>query len=389
MIALSAKKGHWAIAAAAALALGVSIAAVPAAMAQEKPAPNYGAHGGWYTGLAGGLNHLEDAELSGPGLLAGENAVNFGMGWVGSASVGYDFGWYRAEAEANYRANTADSITRTVDAFGTTVDSGTTGGVGTFGFMANALIDVFRNYPFTPYLGAGAGWAKIDSDIAGIDDSEGEFVFQGIAGFSYLFLPNTHFTIDYRYFSTFGDVEIQTSTVPIGGVARDMEFNNHSVLLGLRFTFDEVPSPTVSPQPGIVRTPTPAPMHRAAEVPAPPPPPVAEPRIPETYVVFFAFDRSEISPVAAQVLERAIADFRQNGLTRIVVEGHADRSGSDAYNENISRARAQSVATFLIGRGVATENIETAWFGEARPRVETDDGVRNEENRRAEIFLRQ
>jgi outer membrane protein OmpA-like peptidoglycan-associated protein len=105
-------------------------------------------------------------------------------------------------------------------------------------------------------------------------------------------------------------------------------------------------------------------------------------------VVFFAFDRSEISPVAATVLERAISDFKENGLTRIVVEGHADRSGTDAYNENLSRARAQAVATFLMGHGVATDNIETAWFGESRPRVQTDDGVRNEENRRAEIFLR-
>lgn len=104
--------------------------------------------------------------------------------------------------------------------------------------------------------------------------------------------------------------------------------------------------------------------------------------------MFFAFDRAEVSPVAAQVLDRAIADFRSTGMTNIVIEGHADRSGSDAYNQRLSQRRAESVAAYLRSKGIGQNAIQTAAFGESRPRVPTADGVRNDENRRAELFLR-
>jgi outer membrane protein OmpA-like peptidoglycan-associated protein len=369
----------------------LAVITLPAvAMAEERVPQDPNTITGWYTGIAGGLNNLSDSEIEGPGLFPGKNGFDYGLGWAALAAVGYDWGYFRVEAETNFRTNNADFSYLTTDAAGTMVSVGTTGGLETFGFMANGLVDLLNGYSLTPYIGVGAGWAKVDSDIAGLDDSDGVFMFQGIGGLSYRFYPNTLLTLDYRYFSSFDDVELQTSTVPVGSIPRELEFDNHAVMLGLRFTFGDEPVPTVMPAPQIVRTASPKPMHRpaAAPLPAPEPEPVAEPKVPETYVVFFAFDRSEISPVAATILERAISDFQENGLTRIVVEGHADRSGTDAYNENLSRARAQAVATFLMGKGVATDNIETAWFGESRPRVETDDGIRNEENRRAEIFLR-
>ena len=58
------------------------------------------------------------------------------------------------------------------------------------------------------------------------------------------------------------------------------------------------------------------------------------------------------------------------------------------YNQRLSQRRAQSVASYLRSKGVGQNAIQTAAFGETRPRVPTADGVRNEENRRAELFLR-
>jgi outer membrane protein OmpA-like peptidoglycan-associated protein len=104
--------------------------------------------------------------------------------------------------------------------------------------------------------------------------------------------------------------------------------------------------------------------------------------------VFFAFDKSDISPVAAQVLDRAVADFRATGSTNVRIEGNADRSGSNTYNQRLSQRRADAVAAYLRSKGIGQGAIQTVANGEEKPRVPTADGVRNDENRNAQIFLR-
>lgn len=129
------------------------------------------------------------------------------------------------------------------------------------------------------------------------------------------------------------------------------------------------------------------PVAQAAPTPvptqaAPAPQPVAQA---ETYVVFFAFDRSDISPVGATVLDRAVAEFRRTGSTKVRIDGFTDRSGTDGYNQALSERRAKSVAAYLNGKGVPATAIATQAFGETRNRVATADGEKNPENRRAEI----
>lgn len=128
----------------------------------------------------------------------------------------------------------------------------------------------------------------------------------------------------------------------------------------------------------VAAAPAPAPV---APAPAPTPAPITA----ETYVVFFAFDRSDISPVAASVLDRAVADYRRLGMTRVRIEGFTDRSGADSYNQALSNRRAQSVTQYMARNGVPTSAITSQGFGETRLRVPTADGERNAENRRAEI----
>ncbi len=126
-----------------------------------------------------------------------------------------------------------------------------------------------------------------------------------------------------------------------------------------------------------------APVATPVAIAAPPPTPA--PITAETYVVFFAFDKSDISPVAASVLDRSVADYRRLGMTKVRIEGFTDRSGSDAYNQALSDRRAASVTEYLARNGVPRSSIGAQGFGENRNRVPTADGERNAENRRAEI----
>jgi outer membrane protein OmpA-like peptidoglycan-associated protein len=100
------------------------------------------------------------------------------------------------------------------------------------------------------------------------------------------------------------------------------------------------------------------------------------------FIVFFDWDRAAITPTAAAILDTAIEirSARQAG-SRVVLSGHADRSGSDEVNAALSRRRAESVRHYLVERGVEADAIEIRAFGEARPLVDTPDGVAEPQNR--------
>ena len=106
------------------------------------------------------------------------------------------------------------------------------------------------------------------------------------------------------------------------------------------------------------------------------------------FIVYFPFDQHVLTPEAQEVVQQAASYAASGSATRIVVTGHADRSGSNAYNQRLSERRAQAVAAELERRGVARNNITVQAFGESRPLVPTADGVREPQNRRVEIVLR-
>ncbi len=108
----------------------------------------------------------------------------------------------------------------------------------------------------------------------------------------------------------------------------------------------------------------------------------------EAYLVFFAWDQAELSPVAQTVLDQIKADYAGRTPQGVIVAGHADRSGPDAYNERLSKQRARAVAEGLVGRGIAGQAIEVEWFGETQPRVIQADGTQEPQNRRVEVRFR-
>jgi hypothetical protein len=116
---------------------------------------------------------------------------------------------------------------------------------------------------------------------------------------------------------------------------------------------------------------------------APPPPPPAK-----QFMVFFEFNSTALSAQARDTLKQAAAAQKASG-SGLTATGHADRSGTDAYNMALSVRRANTVRDALGREGVAPASITTAGRGESQPLVPTADGVREPQNRRVEIVVGQ
>jgi outer membrane protein OmpA-like peptidoglycan-associated protein len=127
----------------------------------------------------------------------------------------------------------------------------------------------------------------------------------------------------------------------------------------------------------------------AAPPPAPAPAPVS--RVIEdqrSYLVFFDFDRYNLTEDATRIIGDLFARTRGGSAVQYSITGHADRSGSDAYNLRLSERRASAVRQELQRLGVPGEAVAVDWKGERAPLVPTDDGIKEPQNRRSEIRVR-
>jgi outer membrane protein OmpA-like peptidoglycan-associated protein len=106
---------------------------------------------------------------------------------------------------------------------------------------------------------------------------------------------------------------------------------------------------------------------------------------PGPYIVFFDWDKDDITPQAAAILDNAAAAYANCGNAQVVLAGHADRSGPADYNVGLSQRRANNARAYLAGHGIPDGVITTQAYGESRPLVETADGVREPQNRRVEV----
>ncbi|MEE8504677.1 MAG: OmpA family protein [Kiloniellales bacterium] len=108
---------------------------------------------------------------------------------------------------------------------------------------------------------------------------------------------------------------------------------------------------------------------------------------PETFIVYFGWDSDAVDGSGDRVIDAAVAAADSLGIADFSITGHADRSGPEDYNLNLSLRRADNVKAGLIARGVKEGGISVAGRGEAEPAVATNDGVREPANRRVEIIL--
>ena len=111
-------------------------------------------------------------------------------------------------------------------------------------------------------------------------------------------------------------------------------------------------------------------------------------RQPILATVFFDWDSVVLPESSIQALQFVASNMGPCGWAGLNLTGHADRSGSDAYNEALSLRRAAAVAATLANAGVSPGTVATGGKGESEPRVPTADGVREAQNRRVEITAR-
>ena len=83
--------------------------------------------------------------------------------------------------------------------------------------------------------------------------------------------------------------------------------------------------------------------------------------------VTFAFGKANLKPQAQSVLDGIYGEIAQVNNADIKVSGYTDRIGSDAYNQKLSQRRAETVANYLVSKGVAQNAISAAGYGKANP----------------------
>ena len=101
----------------------------------------------------------------------------------------------------------------------------------------------------------------------------------------------------------------------------------------------------------------------------------------------FDVNHSNIKPTLAGVLGKFATTLNENPVTQIAVIGHTDSTGSDAINDPLSVARAQSTRDYLVGHGVATGRISITGRGEHEPIASNDTESGRAANRRVEIYV--
>jgi OmpA-OmpF porin, OOP family len=313
----------------------------------------------FYIGAEGGWTGLPNQDITVPGLFS--TSLRFNSGFNAGVRLGYEWGAWRFEEEYSYRRN---NVPGNFSLFGIPI-SGISGNRHTNSIMTNVLYDFTVGWPITPHFGVGIGAVQVSDGVRlpgigqFINDSTWQFGYQGIAGIRYNLNPFLTLDLDYRYLAT-TEPSLRVSNT---NLRYRTGYNTNNFVASLIYRFAPPPAPE--------------PVPAAA--------PVAPPPAPQVFLVFFDWDRAEITPAGMGVLEQAAKAYRAGGWVRIQVTGYTDLSGSAAYNQRLSLRRANNVANALARLGVAPTDMMVSGRGENDPRVPTAQGVREPQNRRVEI----
>jgi opacity protein-like surface antigen len=338
--------------------------------------------------------------------------ANYDSGFNAGGRLGIQYGPLRVEEEYSYRHNGISNSTSSNAFF----SSGAfTGDRNTHAIMTNFIYDFTVGWPVTPHLGFGIGAVdNVDSvslktttlplapgqqlavsvppgGNAGVlgrvgagtpfnpavvggtflKGSSWNFGYQAIAGFRYDINPLLAFDVDYRYLATTdpsftnkGVVPFPPFGLPQGTSKYTSGYSTHNIVASLTMKFGAPPPP-----------PPPAP-------PAPPPPPTHQ-----VYLVFFDWDKYNITPEGQQIIQLAANQYHSGGHVTLQVTGYTDTSGSAGYNQRLSERRANAVAAALERLGVPRSDMVVAGRGMNDLRVPTPPGVREPQNRRVEIVF--
>jgi OmpA-OmpF porin, OOP family len=341
--------------------------------------------GAFYLGPEGGWTQLTSQNptlvvVDPQGNVAGRSVhISYDGGFNAGVRAGYMWGPWRFEGEYSYRENGVDKIGALQNSSGNSHSNA---------IMANAIYDFTFGWPITPHVGAGVGGVNLDRGFSGTGDlniprlnnelavnpdfngNQWVFGYQAIAGIRYFINPAIALDVDYRYFSTPSRTIDAANLAPVSKVCCVFSsfksgYNTQNIVASLTMMFGAPPPAAPPPAP-----------------PAPPPPPPHQ-----VYLVFFDWDKYNITPEGTQILEAAAAHFKAGGAVQIQVTGYTDLTGSAGYNQRLSERRANAVAVALGGMGVPRNEMVVAGRGMNDPRVPTPLGVREPQNRRVEIVF--
>jgi len=370
----------------------------------------------FYVGPEGGWTKLTDqndrvttptfaASTPGGALIGPFNTFNFktqyDSGFNVGGRLGLQYGPIRVEEEYSYRHNGLSQ-------FGGAVAGGNDnlfqGNRNAHAIMTNFIYDFTIGWPVSPHIGFGVGAVNLVDSVslspfrsgpgalvitaAGCpaggcvipngtaiggtllkSNNTWQFGYQAIGGIRYDINPLLAFDLDYRYLATTSPTINNRGVFPFPGVGfagtrYNTGYNTHNILASLTMKFGPPPAP-----------PPPAP-------PAPPPPPTHQ-----VYLVFFDWDKYNITPEGMQIVQLAANQYKAGGRVQIQITGYTDTSGSPGYNQRLSERRANAVATALERLGVPRSDMAVSGRGENDLRVPTPDGVREPQNRRVEIVF--
>ena len=211
---------------------------------------------------------------------------------------------------------------------------------------------MFSREKLRPFLLVGLGYAHNKLDYAVSGGSKDSFMGNVGAGVQYLVSDNIGLQADLR--SVWSEAEVGADSKTVA---------NTVLNLGAIFRF-------AAPAPAVVSEPAPQPVATTPEPVKPACKPVVE-TITIQSETLFDFDRAVIKGKNNEVLDDVAAKIKEDGdVEFILVTGHTDRIGSDAYNQKLSQRRADAVRKYLVAHGVNDIRIKTSGKGESEPVVD-------------------
>ncbi len=325
---------------------------------------------GWYMSIEGGGEWIENVDIdeftTPPGGAGTTSALRLDPGWVALTSVGYALeSHWRLEIEGGYRYNQFDNLTP-IGGPVTYVD----GHYHRFTAMANGIYDFVGDNGTSLSLGGGIGanYARIDSrDLANpFNDDDIGLAVQAVTGLSVPVSNWLDVSLNYRFlYAPHLTLEDDASIAPASANIDIDDQKSHTVTLGFRFGSRGEPVQAV-----------------AAREPEPP-----QPQVPRQFLIFFGFNKCNITANADMVLSEAANAVRQLGTVAVQISGHTDTVGSLAANQRLSECRANAARDNLVGKGVPLAAITTRGYGEGQLLIQTGDGVKEPQNRRVNVDL--
>jgi len=283
----------------------------------------------WYGGAKLGWSNFYGIDESNAFTLGNETNDALGAGVFGGYQVNKNLG---IELGYDYLGKYKYDAVKSGAAFSDEVTAQLAQLTLKLGFPVTDSLDLYGR------VGGGYGWADAKSDVFK-DDSR--FVVVGALGAEYAFNRDWAARLEYQY------------TTPYG--SRDdtgLRMDNGLLSLAAVYRFGQVAPVAPAPAP----EPAPAPV-------------MVEKQFTLSSDVLFDFNKATLKPEASQALDSLYSQIEEarpkDGVATVI--GHTDRIGSDAYNQKLSEQRAQTVANYLVGKGIPAAKINVEGRGKSSP----------------------